>query len=431
MTTLPEIIHCAVIGSGGREHAIIKTIKRSPRCGRLYAITGNGGIAEDAICLSLSTHEEITHFCKEQAIDLVIIGPEQPIVDGLSDYLRTQGIRTFAPSQAAGQLEASKSFTKHVCDEGNIPTASYAHFTNEQEALTYIASHPFPIVIKADGLAAGKGVVIAQTPEEAQQTIKEMFAGKFGDASRQIVIEAFLQGEEVSFFALCDGEHAVPFGSAQDHKTAYDGDTGPNTGGMGTYSPAPIMNEALEQQIMDHIIFPTLTVMKQRGTPYTGILFAGLMIENNHATLIEFNTRLGDPETQVILTRLQDDLLALCFNAANGQIPSASVHFSNDAALCVVMAANGYPNEYQKNTIINGLENVKTMPYVTVFHAGTTRQEDGTLIATGGRVLGITATGANVTQAQQRAYAAVDTVIWRDGFCRRDIGWRAIARENK
>jgi phosphoribosylamine---glycine ligase len=417
-----------IIGSGGREHAMVKALKRSPHVAFLACASGNGGIAADALCVTLPTKEAITEYCTAEAIDLVIIGPEQPLIDGVSDYLRESNILVFAPSQTAAQLEASKAFTKILCDEVGIPTAGYAAFTDAAAAKAYSTTHPLPIVIKADGLAAGKGVVIAQSHAEAEACIEEMFAGKFGDASKKLVIESFLQGEELSFFALCDGVRAVPFGSAQDHKTAYDGDVGPNTGGMGTYSPAPMVTDALEGRIMRDIITPAVEGMAKRGTPYQGILFAGLMIEDGVPTLIEFNTRLGDPETQVILPRLQEDFALLCFNAARGGLPASPLTFSKDAALCVVMAAKGYPESFEKGTEIHNLAAAETMPYVTVYHAGTTRQGDK-LLATGGRVLGVTAIAATVREAQTRAYAAVDAIDWKEGFCRRDIGWRAIAKE--
>jgi phosphoribosylamine--glycine ligase len=414
-----------VIGNGGREHAIIHALQRSPRTAALYCASGNGWIAADAVCVTLPTHEEVADFCQAKAIDLVVIGPEQPLVDGLSDYLRAQDILVFAPSQAAAQLEASKAFTKALCDETGIPTAAYASFTDAAAAKAYLATHALPIVIKADGLAAGKGVVIATTHAEALATADEMFAGKFGDASKKLVIEAFLDGEELSFFALCDGKTAVQFGSAQDHKTAYDGDKGPNTGGMGTYSPAPMVTPELEQRIMQEIILPAVEGMAKRGTPYRGILFAGLMVKDGAPTLIEFNTRLGDPETQVILTRLQEDFAMLCYDAAQGRLPDAPLRFTDDAAVCVVMASKGYPEDYVKGTEIRNLEAASALPNVVVFHAGTTLS-DGKMLATGGRVLGVTATGATVKEAQTRAYAAVDIIDWSEGFCRRDIGWRAV-----
>ncbi len=418
-------LHILVIGSGGREHAIVKTLKRSPHTASLRCSPGNGGIGEDAILVSLPSQKATAEYCLSEGIDLVIIGPEQPLVEGLSDYLRAWGIRVFAPSQAAAELEASKAFTKELCDEMNIPTAHYATFTEHADAKAYLENHPLPVVIKADGLAAGKGVVIAHDRQEAYACVDEMFAGKFGEAGKKLVIETFLEGEELSFFALCDGARAVPFGSAQDHKTAYDGDKGPNTGGMGTYSPAPMVNPALEARIMDEIITPAVEGMAGRGTPYTGILFAGLMIKDGVSTLIEFNTRLGDPETQVILTRLEEDFALLCYHAAEGTLPKQPLAFSVDAALCVVMASKGYPEEYEKGTEIRNLAVAGAMPQVQVYHAGTARQA-GKLVAVGGRVLGVTASGATVKDAQTRAYAAVDAIDWPEGFCRRDIGWRAI-----
>lgn len=414
-----------VIGNGGREHAIIKSLRRSPKLGELFCGNGNGGIAADATCVELPDANAIIAFCEAQNIDLVIIGPEQPLVDGLSDALRASGILTFGPSQAAAQVEASKAFTKSICDAAGIPTASYAKFTEANAALKYIENQSLPIVIKADGLAAGKGVIIAENMTEAESTIKEMFAGKFGDASKTIVIEEFLDGEELSFFAICDGKKADAFGSAQDHKRAYDGDKGPNTGGMGTYSPAPILNDEIEANIMQKMIQPAVDEMAKRGTPYAGILFAGLMIKDGTPKLIEFNARLGDPETQVILSRLQDDFLMLCFNAANGELPTAPLKFSDDAALCVVMAAKGYPDEYQKGSIINGLDEASSLPNVVIYHAGT-KLEDSQIKANGGRVLGVTATGKNLKQAAENAYKAVKTIRWEDGFYRSDIGWRAL-----
>jgi phosphoribosylamine--glycine ligase len=425
MKKLPQNCRILVLGNGGREHAIIKTLRKSPICGEIFCSAGNGGISQDAICVSFANTSEMIEFCKN--IDLVIIGPEQPLVDGVSDALRQAGILVFAPSQAASQLESSKAFTKSICDKAGIPTAAYKHFDNADDAVAYVQNHSLPIVVKADGLAAGKGVIIAETHAQATNAINEIFAGKFGAAGSSVVIEEFLQGEELSFFAICNGENAVAFGSAQDHKCAYDGDKGPNTGGMGTYSPAPIMNDVLEQKIMSQIINPAVSAMQEQGTPYYGILFAGLMIDKGEPKLIEFNTRLGDPETQVILTRLQDDFLEICFNAAQGILPKA-LNFSNDAAVCVVMATKGYPEKHENGSIIRNLSKASAFPNVSIFHAGT-KIENGNIIANGGRVLGITATGNSVTQAAKNAYAAVKTVNWESGFYRNDIAWRAIKRE--
>jgi phosphoribosylamine---glycine ligase len=414
-----------VIGNGGREHAIVKALRRSPSLGELFCAEGNAGIAEEAVCVSLKNTPEIITFCQNNAIDLVIIGPEKPLVDGVSDALRTAKIRTFAPSQAAAQLEASKAFTKNICDSAGIPTAAYGRFTDADLALKYLQTQSLPIVIKADGLAAGKGVVIAETRLEAEQAIHEMFAGKFGDASKMIVIEEFLTGEELSFFAICDGKKAVSFGSAQDHKRAFDGDKGPNTGGMGAYSPAPILNDEIEMKIMQKIITPAVDEMAKRDIPYAGILFAGLMIENGEPKLIEFNARLGDPETQVILTRLQDDFLTLCFNAANGELPSAPLNFTTDAAICVVMAAKGYPDSYEKDSVISGLDVLRNQDDLLIYHAGTKRNGLD-IVANGGRVLGVTATGITLKAAAEAAYQAIEKIDWSDGFYRSDIGWRAM-----
>lgn len=421
-----DSLRVLVIGSGGREHALVSTLSESPRLDAIWCSPGNGGIASMAQCVALEDASAMIAFCREQSVDLVVIGPEQPLVDGVSDALRAAGVTVFAPSQAAAQLEASKAFTKSVCDEGGIPTAAYGAFENEADALAYLKGHSMPVVIKADGLAAGKGVVIAQEPGEAQHVIAEMFAGKFGEASRRVVIEEYLRGEELSFFALCDGLRAVPFGSAQDHKAAYDGDKGPNTGGMGTYSPAPIVNEALEQRIMEEIIRPALAVMAARGTPYQGILFAGLMIDHGAPKLIEFNARLGDPETQVILPRLNEDLLSLLYDAARGALPERPLAFRSYAAVCVVMAARGYPGVYEKGSEIKGLDSADAMEGVRIFHAGT-RRDGRRIFASGGRVLGVTALGRDVREAQKRAYTAVDAIDWPEGFCRRDIAWRALA----
>jgi phosphoribosylamine---glycine ligase len=427
MKKLPQNCRILVIGNGGREHAIIKTLRKSAFCGEIFCSTGNGGIAQDAICVSFANTSEMIAFCSN--IDLVIIGPEQPLVDGVSDVLRQAGILVFAPSQSASQLESSKAFTKSICDKAGIPTAAYQHFDNAHSAIAYVQKHSLPIVVKADGLAAGKGVIITETLEQAETAINEIFAGKFGSAGSSVVIEEFLQGEELSFFAICNGENAVAFGSAQDHKCAYDGDKGPNTGGMGTYSPAPIMNEELEQKIMTQIINPAVAAMSERGTPYYGILFAGLMIDKDEPKLIEFNTRLGDPETQVILTRLQDDFLEICFNAAQGILPT-SLNFSKDAAVCVVMATKGYPNSYENGSVITNLSEAGALTNISIFHASTKIEGDN-IIANGGRVLGVTATGANVTEAAQNAYHAVTKIDWDQGFYRSDIGWRAIKREKQ
>lgn len=423
--SIASFLNILVLGSGGREHALCVALRRSSGVGALYASPGNGGIASVAECVELADAAHIIDFCQHQHIGLVVIGPEQPLVDGVSDALREAGIRVFGCSQAAAQLEGSKGFTKDLCAKYNIPTGAYGRFTDAASAKDYLSTQSMPIVIKADGLAAGKGVVISHRRREAERVIDEMFAGKFGEASRSIVIEEFLEGEEISFFALCDGERAVEFGSAQDHKTAYDGDTGPNTGGMGAYAPAPIVTPELRDAIMRTIITPTVKAMKAEGHPFAGVLFAGLMITKTGPQLIEYNVRFGDPEAQVLLTRLQDDLASLLYKAAGGSLPESPLRMDKRAALCVVMAAKGYPAAYEKGSEIRNLEQVAMLEDVVVYHAGTVRNE-GHILAHGGRVLGVTALGDNVEQAQAKAYQAVDAIDWPEGFCRRDIGWRAV-----
>ncbi len=414
-----------VVGSGGREHALCYGLVRSSSVKKVYCSPGNGGIAEQAECVTLEGDDAIVTFCRDKAIDLVVVGPEQPLVDGLADRLREAGICVFGPSAAAAQLEGSKGFTKDICQKYSIPTGAYGRFDNAADAKEYLGKQSMPIVIKADGLAAGKGVVIAARRREAERVIDEMFDGKFGDASREIVIEEFLEGEEISFFALCDGETAVEFGSAQDHKAVGEGDTGPNTGGMGTYAPAPIMTPALRKQIMQEVILPTVKAMKAEGMPFHGVLFAGLMITRDGPQLIEFNVRFGDPEAQVLMMRLDDDLGQLLYQAASGKLPANPPQFRDEAAVCVVMAANGYPGAYEKGSEIRHIDEAEALPGVKVFHAGT-QAKDGKVLAAGGRVLGVTALGGNVLEAQTQAYAAVDKIDWPEGFCRRDIAWRAV-----
>jgi len=416
-----------VIGSGGREHALCYGLKHSSSVETVFCAPGNAGIAEHADCVKLGDHESIIAFCKLQGINLVVVGPEQPLVDGLADTLRAASIKVFGCSAQAAQLEGSKGFTKDICAKYNIPTGAYGRFEDAASAKSYLEGKDYPIVIKADGLAAGKGVIIAQSETEAFTTIDEMFGGKFGAASSEIVIEAFLEGEELSFFALADGERAVEFGSAQDHKTVGEGDTGPNTGGMGTYAPAPMVTDELRSQIMERIITPTVHAMKEEGMPFHGVLFAGLMITKNGPELIEYNVRFGDPEAQVLMARLDDDLGKILYAAASGDLPEKPVNFKDDAALCVVLASEGYPNAYEKGTEIKNVHAASAMEDVTVFHAGTAKDGDA-LTAIGGRVLGVTALGTDVATAQKKAYAAVDIIEWPQGFCRRDIGWRAIER---
>jgi phosphoribosylamine--glycine ligase len=417
-----------VIGSGGREHALCWKIRQSPRLENLYCGPGNGGIAEVAECVSFDTtdHDAVIEFVQQNSVDLVVIGPEAPLVAGLADDLAAADIKAFGPSAAAAMLEGSKGFTKDLCAEFNIPTAAYAKFSSMEPALTYLAEKGAPIVIKADGLAAGKGVVVAMTLEEAQAAVKDMFDGSFGEAGAEVVIEEFLVGEEASFFALTDGESILSLATAQDHKAVGEGDTGPNTGGMGAYSPAPVMNESMVKRTVDEIILPTVRALKKRGTPYKGVLFAGLMITKDGPKLIEYNCRFGDPECQVVMTRMTSDIVPLLEATIDGTLDDANVEWSDDTALTVVMAANGYPGSYNKGSVISGVNDVNQREGLNVFHAGTKRVDNGDLTAIGGRVLNVTATGSSVKKAQARAYTGVDAIDWPDGFCRRDIGWRAI-----
>ncbi|MTI42964.1 phosphoribosylamine--glycine ligase [Roseibium hamelinense] len=416
-----------LIGSGGREHALAWAISNSPLMTKLFVTPGNAGIAQiaDVVPLDASNHQNVIDFCKKQQVGLVVIGPEAPLVAGLADDLTSAGIKAFGPTKAAAQLEGSKAFTKAVCDEASIPTAAYKRFEEAQSAKDYIRSQGAPIVVKADGLAAGKGVVVATTVQEAFDAVEACFDGSFGEAGASVVVEEFLSGEEASFFVLSDGKNALPLATAQDHKRAYDGDNGPNTGGMGAYSPAPVMSEALVAETLSKIIEPTIQTLEARGTPFKGVLYAGLMITQNGPKLIEYNTRFGDPECQVLMMRLKDDIVTLMLAAVDGTLDNVSARWSDDVALTVVIAAKGYPGNYQKGTVIKGLENAAADPDVEVFHAGT-REVSGDILANGGRVLNITARGATVAEAQQRAYAAVKKVDWADGFCRSDIGWRAI-----
>ena len=420
-----------VIGSGGREHALCWAIARSPRLARLYCAPGNGGIADVAECVDLaaSDHEAVIAFCRVHTIDLVVVGPEAPLVDGLADSLGTAGIAVFGPSAASAQLEGSKSFTKDLCAAHNIPTAAYEKFTAAEPAKAYIRAQGAPIVIKADGLAAGKGVTVAETVEQAIDAVEACFAGDFGNAGAEVVIEECLVGEEASFFALVDGETALPLATAQDHKRVGDGDIGPNTGGMGAYSPAPVMTEALCARTMDEIILPTVRAMADAGTPYKGVLFAGLMITDEGPQLIEYNVRFGDPECQVLMMRLATDLVDALEATARGRLKGHQLQWRHEQALTVVMAANGYPGAYDKGSAITGLDVAGSLECVQIFHAGTA-DTGGTVRAVGGRVLNVTALGKDVREAQTRAYEAVDRIDWPGGFCRRDIGYRAIAREN-
>jgi phosphoribosylamine--glycine ligase len=419
-----------LIGSGGREHAIANALVKSPRLKQLFISPGNPGTALVGANVSLdsSNHDAVRQFCQDHAIDLVAIGPEQPLIDGLSDALVKAGIAVFGPSQAAAQLEGSKGFTKDLCRDNQIPTADYAAFDNASDALAYLRTKSAPIVVKADGVAAGKGVVVAMTLEEAQQAVNAMFAGAFGIAGTQIVIEEFLSGEEASFFAICDGLRAHPFATAQDHKRVGDGDTGPNTGGMGAYSPASIISPALSRQIMDEIIYPTLKAMQARGAPFSGILYAGLMLTKEGPQLIEYNVRFGDPEAQVILPRLEEDLASLMFDCARGELPISPPRFSRHKALTLVMAAQNYPDKPLIGTPIHNLERAEALADIIITHAGT-RLVNGQLVAAGGRVLNITASAPTICEAQKKAYAAAQKIDWKEGFYRHDIGWREVLRE--
>ncbi|TNE40260.1 MAG: phosphoribosylamine--glycine ligase [Alphaproteobacteria bacterium] len=421
-----------VIGSGGREHALCWALKKSPLIETLICAPGNGGIEEIAEIAPIKVEDidGILAFCKEKAVDFVVVGPEAPLVEGLVDRLTEAGIKSFGPTAAAAALEGSKGFMKDLCQEFDIPTAAYQRFDNAEDAKKYLATQDLPIVIKADGLAAGKGVIIAATIDEAEATIDEIFSGLFGSAGAEIVIEEFMTGEEASFFVLTDGENILPLATAQDHKAVGEGDTGPNTGGMGAYSPAPVMTEEMITATIDQIIKPTVRAMKSRGAPFTGVLYAGLMITDKGPRLIEYNVRFGDPECQVLCARLDSDLLPALMATADGTLDQASLDWKADRALNVVMAANGYPGSYEKNTVINGLDKAAAIEDVVVFHAGTKR-EGGKVLATGGRVLGITAIGKTVKHAQEKAYSGVRAIQWPEGFSRSDIGWRAVMREEQ
>lgn len=421
-----------LIGSGGREHALAWKISASPLLDKLYCAPGNPGIADHAelVSLNVEDHDAVVAFAKEKAIDLVVVGPEAPLVDGLSDSLRKNGIRVFGPSQGAAQLEGSKGFTKDLCARFNIPTGAYGRFNNAPKAKAYIRQQGAPIVVKADGLAAGKGVVVAMELEDALEAVDACFEGAFGQAGAEVVVEAYLDGEEASFFCLCDGKTAIPFGTAQDHKRVGDGDTGPNTGGMGAYSPAPVMPAEMVERTMKELIEPTMRGMAELGHPFSGILFAGLMITKDGPQLIEYNTRFGDPECQVLMMRLQSDLLELLAASADGKLDEVSPTFSDETALTVVMAAKGYPEAPQKGSAIKGLDEAAKTEDVKIFHAGTALK-DGNLVANGGRVLNVTATGGSVSEAQTKVYEAIEKIDWPNGFCRRDIGWRAIIREQE
>ncbi len=419
-----EKMNVLLIGSGGREHALAFGLAKSPRLKKLYAAPGNpgiGGLAE-IVKINIVDHKAIVAFCKAYMIDFVVVGPEAPLVAGLIDDLNAAGIAAFGPSKFAAQLEGSKGFTKDICAEYNIPTAAYERCRDDVAAMAYVRKMGTPIVVKADGLAAGKGVTVAMTLNEAEVAVKEIFAGRFGGA--ECVIEEFLEGEEASFFVLCDGMNILPLATAQDHKRVGEGDTGANTGGMGAYSPAPCMTPTLCAEVIETIIKPTVKALADMGHPYKGVLYAGIILTHEGPKLIEYNARFGDPETQVLIPRLKSDVLELLWGAAHS-LKGMTVEWDSRAALTVVLAAKGYPGEVQKGSYINGL-NQEFESGVEVFHAGTALDGE-VLVSNGGRVLTVTALGTSIKEAQARAYQVVDEIDWQDGFCRRDIGWRAIA----
>ncbi|MAO27361.1 MAG: phosphoribosylamine--glycine ligase [Roseovarius sp.] len=416
-----------ILGSGGREHSLAWAVKQNPKCDRLIVAPGNAGIAQIADCAKLDIMDggAVVTFAEENAIDFVIVGPEAPLAVGVADRLREAGLLCFGPSEGAARLEASKSFTKEICDAANAPTAGYGHFTEAEAARAHVRAKGAPIVIKADGLAAGKGVIIAMTEDEALAAIDDMFGGAFGGAGAEVVIEEFMEGEEASLFVLCDGENILSVGTAQDHKRVGDGDTGPNTGGMGAYSPAPVLSPEIEAIAMEQIVKPTMPEMARRGMPFQGVLYAGLMIKDGQPRLVEYNVRFGDPECQVLMMRLGAQVLDLLHAAAEGRLNEMSVTWAEDHALTVVMAALGYPGDYEKGTPIGALDTMPEDSHHMVFHAGTA-ETGGKIVATGGRVLNVTARGATLQEARDRAYGMVEGIDWPGGFYRRDIGWRAL-----
>lgn len=420
-------MHILIIGGGGREHSIAWAVKQNPKCRKLSCSPGNAGIAKIANCIQININDGniVKNWCTNNNVDLVIIGPEEPLANGVSDILNNAGILTFGPSLEASKLESSKLFTKEICSLCEAPTAKYNHFENQNSALSFIQMAKYPLVIKADGLAAGKGVVIVYTPLEATKALKDMFGGHYGDGGAEVVIEEFMDGEEVSLFVLCDGKNIIPLGSAQDHKRAYDGDKGPNTGGMGAYSPAPILTKEIEEKAISKIIKPCLNEMKKRGSPYKGVLYAGLMIKNFEPKLVEFNARFGDPECQVLMMRLGGQILDLIIATCEKRLNEVSVVWANDHALAVVIAANGYPNKYIKGSKILGYNNIEEDSTKMLFHAGT-KKDGNNIISNGGRVLNVTARGSSLQDAKIRAYKMIEKINWKDGFYRKDIGWRAL-----
>ena len=420
-----------LLGSGGREHALAWKIAASPLLTKLWCAPGNAGIAREAECvpLDIADHAAVIDFCRRHTIDLVVVGPETPLAAGIVDDLAGAGIKAFGPSRQASQLEGSKGFTKALCSEFGIPTAAYGQFANAADALAYVRARGAPIVVKADGLAAGKGVVVAKTLREAEDAVAMMFDGAFGAAGTEVVIEEYLAGREISFFALSDGESAIALASAQDHKRVFDHDHGPNTGGMGAYSPTPFVTPEIHAEIMAKIIMPTVNGMKSRGTPFRGVLYAGVMLTAEGPKLFEYNVRFGDPECQVLMLRMMSDIVPALLASCDGQLKHFDLRWFPEPALTVVMAAKGYPGDYAKGSRIGGLDEAAKVEGVEIFHAGTVAK-DGYILANGGRVLNVCATGRTVKEAQNRAYQAVDRIEWPDGFCRRDIGWQAVERES-
>lgn len=416
-----------ILGGGGREHAVAWAVKQNPKCDHLIVAPGNAGMQTIAECVDLDINDglAVVAYAKSRSIDFVIIGPEAPLVAGVADALRAAGILTFGPDQAGARLEASKHFTKQVCEAARAPTAAYGHFTDAASAKAFVRKQGAPIVVKADGLAAGKGVVVAMEVETALQAIDDMFGGEFGQSGEEVVVEEFMDGEEASFFVLCDGTTVLPIGTAQDHKRVGEGDTGPNTGGMGAYSPAPVLSPAIAERALKEIIEPTIAEMARRGSPYKGVLYAGLMIKDGQPRLVEYNVRFGDPECQVLMLRMGAQTLDLLLATADEDLSEAKVNWANDHAMTVVMAANGYPGSYDKGSVIGGLGDLPETSFEICFHAGT--QQDGpNVVAAGGRVLNLTARGTSLQEARDRAYALADQIDWPEGFFRSDIGWRAL-----
>ena len=416
-----------LIGGGGREHSIAEALSKSSKINELHCIPGNAGIEKIASChnYDISNQQEILNFCENNNIDIVFIGPEIPLVEGLTDYLNRNSFFTFGPNQKAAKLEGSKSFTKDMCKKYNIPTATYETFSNAKDALVYIDNHSIPLVIKVDGLAAGKGVIIAETRDHAINSVNEIFSGKFGNAGDEIVIEEFLDGEEASYFIISDGESFIPLTSAQDHKRIGDGDIGLNTGGMGAYSPAPIMNKELEEKTINKIIKPTIKAMNDYGSPYIGILYAGLMIKDNEPKLIEYNVRFGDPECQVIIPRLENDLVELLVNVKEKNLDNYTLKWKENFAITIVLAAKGYPESYETGDEIKGLDAIDNIDDVEIFHAGT-KNKNNKIITSGGRVLNINGYGKNLVDAKEKAYSLVKKINWSGCYYRKDIGWRAL-----